>query len=87
MVIVALATLVLGFIIGVAVTKLPINIKLSVEHREVPMPRVEVPVSEDWKTQYEDFEKSANDKKDPNNVTLDSKEDISKLFKLFNGGE
>lgn len=87
MVIVALATLVLGFIIGVAVTKLPINIKLSVEHREVPMPMVEVPVSEDWKTQYEDFEKSANDKKDPNNVTLDSKEDISKLFKLFNGGE
>lgn len=37
--------------------------------------------------QYEQFKKSEVDDKDVNNVAQEDKEDISRIFKLFNGGE
>lgn len=37
--------------------------------------------------QYEQFKKSEVDDKDVNNVAQEDREDISQIFKLFNGGE
>lgn len=86
----ALATLVLGVIIGYLITKNPIKITISLDKRDIPAEVITTIPYDNFKKiqeqQYEEFQKADNNRKDVNTAMEEEKHDISEIFQIFNGG-
>lgn len=89
--IIALATLILGVIIGYLVTKNPIKIEISLDKKEIPAEVITTIPYKDFKDmqeqQYEEFQKADRNRKDVNTAMEEEKHDISEIFQIFNGGK